>query len=252
MNDHNNWQNKWQYKGYEYHQKDHRGGRIVFGIILALIGVGLLLKTLGLLHICLHSLWPLILIAMGTMIGVKNRFRNNAWWILIALGTFHLIPRFEIMGVSSSKLVWPVMLIALGLMIVFRPRHKHRFDETVGGAHVSSEDSLRIDVTFGGRKEIITSKDFKGGSATVTFGGSEINLTQSDMTSPSVVLDCRVAFGAIELVIPANWDLQNEIRPSFGSVEDERVIHAPVAGETRKKLILTGSCTFGSIDIKSY
>lgn len=251
-NDKYNWQNRWQHHGYGPHHHDHRGGRIVFGIILALIGIGLLLKTLGLLHICLHSLWPLMLIAVGAMIGAKNRFRNNAWWILIVVGIANLVPEFEVFGTSSSSLVWPVMLIALGLMIVFRPKHKFYEPETVGGANVTGEDRLVIDVTFGGRKEIVTSKDFKGGSVNVTFGGSEVNLTQTEMTTPSIVIDCRVSFGAVELIIPANWDLQNEIRPSFGSVEDERVIHTAVAGETRKKLILTGNCTFGSIDIKSY
>jgi hypothetical protein len=137
-------------------------------------------------------------------------------------------------------------------MIAFRPRRPKHIPETVGGSFVSSDDKLFIDITFGGRKEIITSRDFKGGSVSVTFGGSELNLTQTDFSSPSITIDCRVSFGAIELIIPSNWDLQNEIRPTFGSVEDERIVQVDTTGDVRKKLILTGTCNMGSIEVKSY
>lgn len=228
------------------------GGRILFGLIIALLGVAFLLKTMGIFPFYFRFSWPVILIVVGALIGAKNGFRNNAWWILIAIGVAHLIPTFHIFGKPSRAFVWPLIVIVAGIMIAFRPRRHRYIPETVGGAVVSSDDTLMIDVTFGGRKELVTSKDFKGGTVNVAFGGSEINLTQADFTSPSIVIDCRVAFGAVELVLPGNWDLQNEIRPSFGSIEDQRVIHASVAGEVRKKLILTGSCSFSSIDVKSY
>jgi hypothetical protein len=38
----------------------------------------------------------------------------------------------------------------------------------------------------------------------------------------------------------------------FGAVDDERMIHTGSSGESRKKLILQGSCTFSGIEIKSY
>ena len=246
------------YNKYQHGYKngfDSKGqeGRIIFGIIIALVGVGLLLKTFGVFPAFLRLSWPMVLIIIGIVTGVKNRFRNNTWWILVAIGVAHMIPAFEIYGKSSRKLVWPLLLVALGLMMVFRPKRKRCDPETIGGSYINDDDRLVTDITFGGRKEIITSKDFKGGNVTVTFGGSEINLTQADFTSGSVMIDCRVAFGAIELVIPANWELQNEIKPAFGSVEDERVIYGGgTAAETRKRLVLTGSCNFGGINIKSY
>ena len=72
------------------------------------------------------------------------------------------------------------------------------------------------------------------------------------MTQPSVVLDLRVSFGGVEMVVPSNWEIQNEISPSFGSVEDERVIKTGSGYEQKKILILRGSVSFGSIEIKSY
>jgi predicted membrane protein len=244
--------NKYQH-GYK-NTFDNRGqeGRIILGIVLALIGVGLLLKTFGVFPAFIRFSWPMTLVIIGIVVGVKNKFRNNTWWILIAVGVAHMIPAFEIFGKSSRKLVWPLLLVALGLMMVFRPKRKNCNPEIIGGSFVNEEDRLVTDIIFGGRKEIVTSKDFKGGTVSVTFGGSEINLTQADFTSNSILIECRVAFGAIELVIPANWELQNEIKPAFGSVEDERVIYGSTANENKKRLVLTGSCNFGGINIKSY
>lgn len=236
------------------HREKNPGGRIVFGLIIAALGLFYLLKLMGFLPFGFRFTWPVILVVIGLGIGVKNGFSNNAWWILVLIGVANLIPSFEIMGRSSRNFVWPILLIIFGVMMAIRPK-RPKYNMNCNGStipHFNDNSRLVIDVAFGGRKEIITSKDFRGGSVSVAFGGSEINLNQADFTTESILLDCRVAFGGIELVVPPNWELQNEIKPAFGTVEDERVIHASQPNEIKKKLILTGNCTFGSIEIKSY
>ena len=118
--------------------------------------------------------------------------------------------------------------------------------------NINYDDYLDTIAVFGGVKKSIISKDFKGGVVSATFAGCEINLTQADFSEPSVVMDFRVSFGGIELIVPANWEVQNEISPSFGSVEDERTIQVSTGAEPKKILILRGHCSFGSIEIKSY
>jgi predicted membrane protein len=235
--------------------RDREKNRVVFGIGLALVGVVLLLRTMGLLPYFDFDLsWPVILIVIGLLLGIKNNFRRNAWWILIFIGAVNLIPSFMIMGRPSRHFVWPSLVIVAGLMVAFRPRrqhdrlHKVRQMSTI----INNENTLDIDVTFGGRKEVVTSKDFQGGAINVTFGGCELNLTQADFTTPSVVIDCRVSFGGVEIIVPSHWEIQNEVSPSFGSVEDERTIQTPAGNEMKKTLIIRGNCSFGSIEIKSY
>jgi len=115
----------------------------------------------------------------------------------------------------------------------------------------TSDNTINIDVTFGGRKEFVTSKDFKGGTISTVFGGCEVNLMQADTTEKTMVLDIKVSFGGVELIVPSHWDIQNEVNPAFGSIEDERTIQTATA-EDRKTLIIKGSCSFGSVEIKSY
>ncbi len=239
----------------QYREHRHKN-RVFFGITIAIVGLVLMLTTMHVLPcIDLENSWPAILIVVGLLIGMKSGFRNNAWWILIIVGIANFTPQFMIMGRPSRDFAWPIGIIIVGLAIALRPRRDRCYAKPYRGGmatSINTEGTLNMDVTFGGRKEVVTSKDFKGGNVSVTFAGCEINLTQADFTEPSVVLDFRVSFGGVEIIVPSHWDIQNEVSPSFGSVEDERTIQTVTNNETRKVLILRGSCSFGSIEIKSY
>jgi predicted membrane protein len=237
---------------HRYRRNRGGGDKTALGIILLAVGVFLLLRTLHIIpFLSFHHFWPFVLILVGISIGIKNKFMNSAPWILIFIGVANAIPEFTFMDQSSRKLVWPVVLILFGSFIMLRSRKKKCHLDRITTA-TNNDPMLNIDVTFGGRKEIITSKDFKGGNISATFAGAEVNLMQADSTTQPIVLDIRVSFGGVELIVPSHWEIQNEIAPSFGSVEDHRMVKTPMNAEDRKILSLKGSCSFGSIEIKSY
>ena len=236
----------------DYYQRKQKFRRL-FGVAIAAIGILLMLRALGILSVFSFSFtWPIILIIVGLLVGIKHGFRNNAWWIIIIVGIANLTPEFLIMGKPSTHFIWPAVVIVAGLAIALRPRKDRCFPKSVISSLITPEGKIDIDVTFGGKKEMITSKDFQGGNVSVTFAGCELNLIQADFTAPSVVLDFQVSFGGVEMVVPSHWEIQNEISPSFGSVDDERSIQTGTTFETKKTLILRGNCSFGSIEIKSY
>ena len=168
------------------------------------------------------------------------------------IGVANLTPEFTIMGRPSEHFVWPTVVIIAGLAIALRPRKDRCFNGPIVRSGKTTDGKLDVDVTFGGRKELITDKDFQGGTISVTFGGCELNLSRADFAGPSAVLDFRVSFGGVEMVVPSHWEIQNEVSPSFGSVEDERTMQTNATFEERKVLILRGNVSFGSIEIKSY
>ncbi len=231
----------------------NNGEKVWFGAAIILLGVFLMLKKMGVIYFAWHTFWPIVLIAVGLLIGTKKRFHGHAWWILSLIGIAHLIPEFEIGDTTSSSLMLPLALIIGGLVMVFRPKKNRCWQEQMQTG-TTNENMLNIDVTFGGRKEIVTSKEFKGGRVNTTFGGCEINMMQADTTEQSMVLNLQVSFGGIELIVPSHWELQNEIEPTFGSVEDHRAIRttASTISEVKKVLVLRGNCSFGSVEIKSY
>jgi hypothetical protein len=236
----------------EQYMARRQKNRAFFGIAIAVVGILMLLRALGLFYFDMHEMWPFVLITIGVLLGIKNNFRNHAWWILILIGTAHLIPQFTINGRASRHFVWPIAVIIGGIMIAFRSRKSDNRCAPLLNASVNGESYLDIDVTFGGKKEMVTSKNLKGGTINVTFAGCELNLSQADFTEQTVTLDFKVFCGGVEMVVPPHWDIRNEIRPSFGAVEDERTMQAPSANENRKTLILRGSCSFGGIEIKSF
>jgi predicted membrane protein len=237
----------------DHHCRPHRkGDKAILGIIIILVGVVIMLKKMHMFYFDWQLLWPIAMIAVGLMVGIRRRFHNHAWWILILIGAAHLIPEFDINGTSSASLIAPFALIIGGLMIIFRSRKKKEYfsyTETT----TSNENVLNIDVTFAGRKEIITSKDFRGGGISATFGGVEVNMMQADSTTQPMILNVKVSFGGIELIVPSHWEIQNEIDTTAGSVEDHRAIRTNASSvEDKKVLILRGNCSFGSVEIKSY
>lgn len=230
-------------------RRGKRGGS--FGFILVLIGLVILSHHLGLFYLHYHLLWPIMLIALGIFIGIKHRFRNNSPFILIGIGVLNLIPRFEIMGVESSELAVPVMFILGGLLLMIRPRNRRCMPRERIISSTNDEDILNIDVTFGGRKAIVTSKQFKGGNISVAFAGAEINLMQADSTEV-MTLDMKVSFGGVEIIVPSHWEVIMDMQPSFGNVEDHRSVRTLAAGEQKRTLMLRGTCSFGNVELKSY
>ena len=167
-----------------YHEQRHRS-RVFIGVVIAIIGLVLMLTTMHVLPcIDLELSWPAILIVIGIFIGLKNGFRNNAWWILIIIGIANFTPQFMLMGRPSRDFAWPAIVIIVGIAIALRPRRYHfgRHHQMMNST-ITAESNLNIDITFGGKKEVVTSKDFKGGIVSVTFAGCEINLAQADFTS---------------------------------------------------------------------
>lgn len=229
------------------HFSDRRNKRVFFGALVILIGIFILSKRLGLLFLPFH-VWPLILLAIGIYIGVKHQFRNFGAWVLIALGILFMIPRFFVFGILTTHLIGPVLIILLGIYLIVKPSRRFMM-ERHSFTTANDEDLINLDVTFGERTSVVTSKNFKGGIINNTFGSTKINLLQAESAEP-VILDLRISFGSVEILIPSHWDLEIQVENSFASVEDKRYLRT-LPTEENKILILKGSCSFGSITIKS-
>ncbi len=243
-------------KHYQDFQERKSRNKKFLGILIIVIGIIALLKQVFLFPIWhFRDAWPFLLIAIGIFIGIKNRFQTIAPYILIGIGLFHLIPNFSFFVgdriVYSRHLAVPMALIGIGAIFMLNQRKKKSFPHTFT-TNTASEDLLNVDITFSGRKEFVTSKNFQGGNINAAFGGAEINLMQADSPSDLIILNVRVNFGGVDMTVPANWIVKNEIETTFGSVEDQRKLQSGAFVENQKTLVLRGSCNFGGVEIKSF
>lgn len=239
------------------------GNSFWLGIIVLSIGALLLLDQLDydLVPPWLIS-WGTLLIAIGVAVGLRKNFRGIGWIVLIVIGSFLLIEDISGIDFEFYKYGFPIIIITIGLVILSRSVLSKSAGEArkswVGGDEKKSDfvsDSAsgdeRVDITsvFGGSKRRIFSKNFMGGQMTAVFGGSDLDLSQADIQG-TVAVDVVAVFGGVKLIVPANWEVKSNISAILGGVEDKR--RDPSSFSPEKKLVLTGVCMFGGVEIKSY
>ncbi|MCC5936955.1 MAG: cell wall-active antibiotics response protein [Lunatimonas sp.] len=234
------------------------------GIIVLVIGAALLLKQFGIIFPSWIFSWPMILLALGVVIGVKHGFSNTASLVLLGIGTFFLLRNNDILPFGAEKYMIPVGLIVLGLFLLVKKKEKgvnwegnyDRFERKLrtGKAGRQQEgdpsDYLNVEAIFCGIKRKSISKSFKGGEITTIFGGTDIDLSHADLEG-TAVLDVSVVMGGIKLIVPSHWDVSFGVSNIAAGVEDKRMPNMTLP-DGEKKLILTGAVIFGGIEISSY
>jgi predicted membrane protein len=238
--------------------------RVLIGFILIVVSVLLLLRSLGFDFPGFVFSWPMILIVIGVFTGLRDKFRTNNWWILLAIGLFFLFSR-EFPEFELRRFFWPVIVFAIGLAFLLNwnsPRRTSRlfhtgekniidgemYNEEDTGNKENKDDLVDAAAVFGSVKKNIYSKSFKGGEVVNVFGGSEINLMHADFTG-EVKLEVVNIFGGTTLIVPPHWQIRSEAAAIFGAIEDKR--REPAGVQTDKVLVLEGTVIFGGIDIKS-
>jgi predicted membrane protein len=260
--------------------------RIGGGVFLLLIGSLLLAYKMGAPFPSWMFTWPVLLLAIGLFIGIKSHFHNPGSFILILIGGVFLVDQLA-PGFNLQNFILPIILIGLGILFILRPR-KHLYvgnrsrhwerrferrrerafnrsnrwegpqfgeDEPASPSQnrnrsFDKEEYLEVHAILSGVKKNVQSKDFKGGEIVCFMGGAEINFMQADILHP-IVLEVNTVFGGTKLIIPGNWEVQTEISPVFGGVEDKRSFQNQNP-DTDKKIILKGSCLFGGVEINNY
>lgn len=113
----------------------------------------------------------------------------------------------------------------------------------------NDEDYLDMNSIFGSAEKNYFSKNFKGGNITCVFGGGKVNLVQSDIQD-TAILNLSINFGGVEILVPSNWIIKNELNALFGGIEDKRHTF-PINDENKKILILRGNVLCGGVEIRS-
>lgn len=232
-------------------------GKVLGGIVLLIVGVVLFARQLGADLPYWLFRWEMFLIVLGVFMGAKDSFRRNGWIVLVLIGSFFLIDDL-IIDIRLIKFFWPTVILILGATMILAPNRKKRWDrwhkrhENFDRESVNNtNDFIDSTAVLGGVKKNIVSKDFKGGEIFNVFGGTEIDLSQSDINGV-VELEITQVFGGTKLILPAHWEVKSEITAVLGGIEDKRKNLSALNIADGKVLILRGTSVLGGIDIKSF
>ena len=224
--------------------KIHRStGSLIFGSMLALLGVVLLLDNLGFIDAGdVLRFWPILLVVFAVVqISRRSDTGGKTFGMIVGIvGLWLLLNNLDIVSLSIFAL-WPLLLIGLGILLLVRSSNAEVPAATESGGGLSAFAVLS------GVHRVSSSKDFEGGKLTAVMGGCEIDLRQADIKGDSATIDVFACAGGIDVTVPPGWVVESRVTPILGGVDD-KTAH-PAAGG--KRLIVTGSVIMGGIEIKN-
>lgn len=218
--------------------------RVIVGIMLVLVGAMLFLRNSEILDFIIPDFffqWQVIFIVFGTLFLLLARNRTVGI-VFIAIGLFNLYPE-----------LWPLIFVVIGAFILFGSKNKNRAYFNTGD--YSDEDINRnvleqISI-FGGGNKIFNSSSFKGGSIISIFGGSEVNLSGSNLADGENVLETVSVFGGCTIIVPKEWNVMVDVFPIFGGFSDKRMRDPNLVYEANKTLLIKGIALFGGGEVKT-
>jgi predicted membrane protein len=260
---------------------------IVFAVCLIATGVLLFLGNLGLFPIHrIWDLWPLlfVFIGFGRLAGRRTPGRilmGAAFVVLGIIATLFTTGVFQLRFHDDSWFI-SLLLIAFGVVGLARvldgepwhfgdrrygrkwARRQQRrmargdsggsfsFEATMGPDKSSDTDPVLSDHTIMGHiKRSVQSQNFEGGKLTSILGNIEIDLRRAKMPEgrKTAQLELEVIMGHVALRVPDSWRVIWNGENMLGNFEDRTI--PPNTGAAAPELIVSGSCTMGSIEIES-
>lgn len=237
-------------------QNFKRSGRahLLLGIVLMFLGLFLIADLADIVPWRMRDFlftWQALLIFLG-IIFLSNKENKGTGVILIAIGSFFLLPRVLDLPYYWRSLFWPSMLILLGLVVIFGSRKRGHGGINLGSRRNISSDDILDDVdVFGGGDRIVNSQNFGGGKITHIFGGSKYDMTNARMAPGRNHLELVWIFGGSKLIIPEDWDVKISLTPIFGGFSDKRV-RSKMVIDKESTLVITGTVIFGGGEIVNY
>ncbi len=161
---------------------------------------------------------------------------------------------------------WPVLLAALlgtiGLNLIF-PKRKlriHKDSDVIyssdrhrgtGTAKVDNVDGeiINFHSSLGACVKYINSDNLREVNADCRFGAMEIYFDNAIIQGGTAVLNINASFSGVELHIPKEWNVINNLKTSCGAVNgDVRNTEKESLGSST--LIINGNVAFGAVDIE--
>lgn len=167
---------------------------------------------------------------------------------------------------------WPILFAALlgsiGISMIFGKKNKKWKKNYSGGNHYYSNNSsnegkyfdenvnveqdsgevVTCESKFAGTVKYITSNNLKKVYVRNEFSGMSIYLDKAKVPSKRLEIEIKNSFGGVEIYIPANWIVENELNCSFGGYDEEGT-KAPTDAES-VTVVIKGSANLSGVTIK--
>jgi len=229
------------------------GSRFVMGLAVLALGVCFLLDNMGYADVGdIWRYWPLVFVVfgLGKLPSARNTPERLGALIWIVAGMLILSNTLHWLEFDFWEL-WPVVLVLIGIRMIWGTvrRSNPPAVAVAGGATATDVNSYFKGFAFmSGWERRIVSPQFRGGEATAVMGGGEIDLREAKIGASPAVIDVFAMWGGIDIRVPGDWMVTNEVQALLGAVEDGRKERGNDPG---KQLVIKGLVIMGGVEIKN-
>jgi predicted membrane protein len=255
--------------------------RFLIGVCLVLAGVVLALDQLGVVQANhLLRFWPAALIIVGlAMLQHGDRHGALRALVLIVVGGWLLLNTLGLVRLDLWEFIWPLLLVLFGAKIMLGNRRSgsNATPDQPGGAGPTGAGPTGgpssgptptgpggfVPSTAGSSEpghaslfSLLSSSKrrwgqsvFRSAEATVCMGGCELDLREALMAGgePAVV-EVFVLMGGINIFVPVNWTVSQEVVPLFGGVDDKT---RSIPSNPAQHLLVRGTVVMGGVEISN-
>lgn len=220
---------------------------IVFGVFVILFGLFFLGKGLfgWMFNINAAQFWALVIIAVSVVSIVHSGFRF--WNVLfLIVGAWIFADQYGIFGQNSFFTLLSILLILLGIWVIFRSVSNYGSNGVdAAGTYVNEDDNeyIRYEHSFGETTIRNTSKFFKGGVVSISFGHMILDLSQIEVHGEAMI-DVSSVFGRLEIRLPRNVPYKTHVTPVCGAFVNNAPPVPVVPGQPF--IEIKGSVVFGT------
>jgi len=127
---------------------------------------------------------------------------------------------------------WTILLVALlmsiGSCLIYTPKKKksvvnHRQVDSSDFVVFDEEDGNQFDFTssFVGSIKYVNSDNFESANIEAKFAGMKVYFDNAIIQNGHATVNLNVSFAGVELYVPKNWRIDNQMTASFGGVEEK-------------------------------
>jgi predicted membrane protein len=252
--------------------------KFIIGVCLVLMGVVLALDQLGVVQ-AHHVLrfWPAALIVVG-LVMLQRGERHSALraLVLIVVGGWLLLNTLGIVGLDLWEFILPLLLVFFGARIMMRNQGYRSsapqdmpgagpaagtptgqgpsgFDSASASASASPNTGEPVHASLfsllSSSKRRWGKSVFRGADTTAFMGGCELDLRDALMGAGELaVVDVFVIMGGVNIFVPPNWTVSQEVVPLLGGVHDKT---RSVPSNPAQHLLVRGTVVMGGVEISN-
>lgn len=217
-------------------------GRLLVGLVLVAVGVGLALDAAGQIEFgrLLGTYWPLLLVVVGAVQMIDGSGRRAGPFLLISVGASLLAYNLGVIHRQWVQYLGPAVLILVGL-IILAPSGSRK------GTSPETKGRFRRVAFLGGFDERFHGT-FQGGEVNALLGGGKLDLREASLPPGGARLEASATMGGVEIIVPPSWQVELDAAPILGGVENKT--SRPTASDA-PVLRIRAVAVMGGVEIKN-